>query len=426
MSRTLQVKGLGKSYKDWGSEWRRIMSWIMPALSPVEEKWVLKDVSFSVERGEAIGLIGQNGAGKSTLLKLITGITQASQGSIELNGSMAAILELGMGFSPDLTGRQNVFHAAGLMGYSVSAIEKAMPAIESFAEIGGYFDQPVRTYSSGMQVRVAFSVATAFRPDLLIIDEALSVGDSYFQHKSFDRIRRYRDDGVSVLLVSHSLEDVRTLCDRVILLGEGRVLKQGQPDEVIDYYNAYISEKENLKAAVEQCRTEDGRVLTRSGSGYACIDSVKLKDMNNGSELGMVQVGQEVELCIKVSVHAAVPRLVLGYLIRDRQGHLVWGSNTWHTRQVQNNLRSGEQLDFSLKFICSLGPGSYSVSVALHDSDTHLNNNYDWIDNFFVFDVVNTKKAEFIGVNWIDVCTSVFRGSSVDKKLVSESISGTV
>jgi lipopolysaccharide transport system ATP-binding protein len=235
MSGKLDVQNLGKSYRQWGSEWRRIASWFIPSLEPLEEHWVLKEINFIVNPGEAVAIIGQNGAGKSTLLKLITGTTCPTAGNVQLHGRVAAILELGMGFNPDMTGRQNACHSAGLMGYSQTEINSIMPEIEAFTEIGEYFDQPMRTYSTGMQARVAFSVATAFKPDLLIVDEVLSVGDSYFQHKSFDRIRKFRDEGVSILLVTHSMGDVRNLCDRIILLDKGRVLKDGQPDEVIDY-----------------------------------------------------------------------------------------------------------------------------------------------------------------------------------------------
>jgi lipopolysaccharide transport system ATP-binding protein len=402
MSGELHVRDLGKSYRQWGSEWRRVASWFMPFIAPREEHWVLKNVSFSIGSGEAVGIIGQNGAGKSTLLKLITGTTRPTQGTVQLSGRVAAILELGMGFNPDLTGRQNTYHSAGLMGHSQADIERAMPGIEAFAEIGEYFDQPMRTYSSGMQMRVAFSVATAFKPDLLILDEVLSVGDSYFQHKSFDRIRRFRDDGVSIMLVTHSLGDVRTLCDRVILLDKGRVLKDGLPDEVVDYYNALVAEKENAKLSVEQRREKNGWLLTRSGTGEARVKSLRLLDALSGEELAVAKVGQAVELRLEASIHADIPRLVLGYMIRDKQGHVVWGTNTWHTRQIQEDVKCGETVVFRLPFTCTLGPGSYSVSPALVSSETHLINNYEWIDNLLVFDVINMERDYFIGNNWLD------------------------
>jgi lipopolysaccharide transport system ATP-binding protein len=260
----------------------------------------------------------------------------------------------------------------------------------------------MRTYSSGMQVRVAFSVATAFRPDLLIVDEALSVGDSYFQHKSFDRIRQFRDEGVSIIFVSHSLSDVRTLCDRVILIDKGQVLKDGVPDEVVDYYNAMITEKENAKLTVEQRRARNGWLMTRSGSGEARVAGLRMVDAATEEELAVVNVGQRVELRLDVTVREDLPRLVLGYMIRDKQGHIIWGTNTWHTRQIVEAPRAGETIVFRLPFTCTLGPGSYSVSPALVSSDTHLSDNYEWVDNLLVFDVLNVDRDFFIGSSSLD------------------------
>lgn len=402
MSGQLHVENLGKSYRQWGSELRRVASWFLPFVKPHEEHWVLKDVSFSINPGQTVGIIGQNGAGKSTLLKLITGTTSPTQGSVQLHGRVAAILELGMGFNPDLTGRQNAMHSAGLMGYSQADIARVMPEIEAFAELGEYFDEPTRTYSSGMQMRVAFSVATAFKPDLLIVDEALSVGDSYFQHKSFDRIRQYRDEGVSILFVTHGMADIRTLCDRVILLDNGHVLKDGLADEVVDYYNAMIAAKENAKMTVEQRRDKEGWLVTKSGTGEAVVKSLVLVDAETQEELAVAKVGQAVELRLEATIHADIPRLVLGFMIRDKQGHVVWGTNTWHTRQIQEHVKSGDRLIFKLPFTCTLGPGSYSVTCALSSSDSHLTENYEWVDNLLVFDVINVDRDFFMGSHWLD------------------------
>ncbi|WP_368562544.1 ABC transporter ATP-binding protein [Pseudoxanthomonas sp. UTMC 1351] len=401
MSGELHVQGVGKVYRSWDSEWLRIASWIGLAVRPTEEHWVLRDVSFSIGPGEAVGVIGHNGAGKSTLLKIITGTAQPSEGRVIRTGRVAAILELGMGFNNDLTGRQNAFHSAGLMGYSQAEIEAAMPGIEDFAEIGEYFDQPVRTYSSGMQVRVAFAVATAFKPDLLIVDEALSVGDSYFQHKSFDRMRRFREEGTSIMLVSHALGDVKSLCDRVILLDHGRVLKEGAPDVVVDYYNALIAEKEGVSQTIEQKRAKHGWVMTRSGTLEVVVENIGFYEPDTGKSLGVLQVGSDVSLVLEADVKSDIERLVLGYIIRDKQGQVVWGTNTWHTGQILSDLRAGDRVRFVLNFKCTLGPGSYSVSPALVSSDTHLENNYEWTDNMLVFDVVNFEHPVFIGTNWL-------------------------
>jgi lipopolysaccharide transport system ATP-binding protein len=411
MSGELHVQNLGKSYRQWGSEWRRFASWFFPSLKPQQEHWVLQGINFRVGSGEVLGLLGQNGAGKSTLLKLITGTTQPTEGKMQVQGRVAAILELGMGFNPDMTGRQNAYHSAGLMGYAQADIAKMMPEIEAFAEIGEYFDQPVRTYSSGMQMRVAFSVATAFKPDLLIIDEALSVGDSYFQHKSFDRIRQFKEQGVSILFVTHSMSDIRTLCNRVILLDKGRILKDGPPDEVVDYYNALIAEKENAKMTIEQRRNKEGWLLTKSGTGEAQVKSIELFDAVSGESLAVAKVGQEIELRIEVIVQTNLDKLVIGCGIRDKQGNMLWATNTYYTDQVQTDLSQGEVVVFICRFLCNLGSGSYAVVTALCDSYTHLTNNYEWSENIFVFDVMNTDKCFFEGVNWIDAKFDVVRTS---------------
>lgn len=419
MSGEMRVEGVGKAYRVWGSEWLRAASWFGLPVRPREEHWVLRDVSFAIAPGEAVGVIGQNGAGKSTLLKLITGTAQPSEGRVTRTGRVAAILELGMGFNPDLSGRQNAFHSSGLMGYTQDQIEQAMPGIEAFAEIGDYFDEPVRTYSSGMQVRVAFAVATAFTPDLLIVDEALSVGDSYFQHKSFDRMRRFREEGTSIMLVSHSLADVKTLCDRAILLEKGRVIKDGNPDEVVDYYNALIARKENEKLSVEQRRNKSGWVVTRSGSGQAKIIELRLVDAETGTDVVMARVGQRLRLELEANANEDIPSLVLGFMIRDKQGHVIWGSNTWHTGQVQKDVKQGERVSFELEFACRLGPGSYSVSPALVSTETHLADNFEWVDNLIVFDVMNADEPVFIGSNWLDASFLVER-----RLVVSPGISG--
>jgi lipopolysaccharide transport system ATP-binding protein len=424
MSGQLQVSNLGKAYRHWGSEWKRAASWFGLGLKPAEEHWVLRDVTFSIGPGETVGIIGQNGAGKSTLLKLITGTAQPTTGSLARAGHVAAILELGMGFNMEMTGRQNAYHSAGLMGYGRAEIEQAMPAIEAFAEIGPYFDEPTRTYSSGMQMRVAFSVATAFKPDFLIVDEALSVGDSYFQHKSFDRIRQFRAEGVSIMLVTHSMGDVKALCDRVILLDKGQVLKDGLPDEVVDFYNAMIAEKENEALSIEQRRDRNGWLLTRSGTGEARVESLVLLDAETGERVSMARVGQKLLLRLHARIYADIPRLVLGYMLRDRQGHVVWGTNTWHTAQMQTALRVGEEVQFDLPFTCTLGPGSYSVSPALVSTDSHLVDNFEWIDNLLVFDVINASEPVFIGSNWLDGRFEISRSSAASTAIMMASSGG--
>lgn len=401
MEKILNIDGVGKAYRVYRSEISRFMGWFGFPQKVSSEFWAVKDISFSISRGEAVALIGENGAGKSTLLKLITGTVQATEGVIVTTGRISAILELGLGFNPEFTGRENIMHSGGLMGFTPKQVVELIPSIKEFAEIGDFFDQPMRTYSSGMYARLAFSLATAVQPDILIVDEVLSVGDSYFQHKSFAKIREFRSRGVSIIMVTHSLGSIREVCDRVILLNKGKILRDGLPDEVIDYYNAMIADRENSKLTIQQKREKNGWMVSRSGTFEAIVNSITLVDGETEEALQLVDVGQRVCLKIEAVVSEALPRLVLGILIRDKNGHAVWGTNTWHTGQIQENVKKGEVLIFKIAFSCNLGPGSYSVSPALVSSSTHLDDNYEWTDNMLVFDVQNFNKPFFIGTSYV-------------------------
>lgn len=394
----LIVENIGKAYVEYGSELRRFARWFGARVSPNAEHWVIRNVTFRVDPGESVGIIGANGAGKSTVLKMITGTTRPTEGRVAVNGRISALLELGLGFNTELTGRENVVHAAGLMGIPSSRLDELLPQIEAFAEIGEYFDQPMRTYSSGMHVRVAFSVATAIRPDILIVDEALSVGDAYFVHKCFQRIREYREAGTTLLIVSHDPSAVQALCDRAILLDGGRMVLDADPQQVFDYYNALVAEKENRSIRTEGAA--DGKVITESGTGEAMVTGIDLLDAE-GLPVEYVAVGQPVALRTRVKIVAPVDRLVYGYMLRDRLGQSVFGTNTHYTGQVCSNLRAGDELDFVARFPMSLGPGSYSVSIALASAETHLVKNYHWRDLALVFTVANVDKPQFVGTAWL-------------------------
>lgn len=397
MNDILEVKNIYKSYRTYNSEIWRILSWFGIKHKAIQENYTLKNISFSIKEGEAIGIIGQNGAGKSTLLKIITGTLQATKGEINTTGKISAILELGMGFHPDLTGRQNAYHSAGLMGYTSKQIDAVISDIEDFAEIGEYFDYPVRTYSSGMQMRVAFAVATAYRPNILIIDEALSVGDSYFQHKSFDKIKKFKEQGTSLLFVSHDKASILALCDRAILIDKGELLKEGNPEEITDYYNALIAQKEN--SSVKQQNTNSNKLQTISGTGEATIEKVALYNQE-GELIDVVGVGDLVDLKVDVKIHKDISSLVLGYAIKDRLGQTMYGTNTWHTKQIIDFPKENDKYQFTLTFPANLGVGTYSIVIALTNSDTHLNENYEWRDLALVFDVVNLNKTYFVGSTW--------------------------
>lgn len=405
----IRVSGLGKAYKQYPNRWSRLFEWLVP-FSPTRHQlhWVLQGVDFEIQPGEAVGIVGVNGAGKSTLLKMITGTTQPTCGDIHLQGRVAALLELGMGFHPDFTGRQNTFMAGQLLGMQVEEIEALMPEIESFAEIGEAIDHQVRTYSSGMQMRLAFSVATARRPDILIVDEALSVGDAYFQHKSFDRIRNFRKAGTTLLIVSHDRSAIQSICDTAILLENGRMAMRGKPEEVMDYYNAMLAQREGQ--TVRQEMLANGQVQTISGTGEAGILSVRLLDPK-GRSVEVAEVGQAMVLEVQVEVRQDIERLILGFMIKDRLGQPMYGINTHRVDKALTDLSAGERVTYRFAFDMRLGKGNYSVALSLSRLDSHLDRNFEWRDYGLVFHVINNRQEDFVGCSWLEAQTSVTRSS---------------
>jgi len=397
---SIVVQSLGKAYKQYPNRWSRLLEWLSPRKKIYHNlKWVMQDVSFIIRPGEAVGIIGINGAGKSTLLKMITGTTRPTTGSVSMSGRVAALLELGMGFHADFTGRQNVFMAGQLLGYSVEEITRLMPEIEAFAEIGDYIDQSVRVYSSGMQVRLAFSVATAIRPDILIVDEALSVGDAYFQHKSFDRIREFRKQGTTLLFVSHDKGAIQTLCDRAILLSAGHLAMEGKPEAVMDYYNAMLADRN--KHSIHAVSSKSGKVQIISGTGKATVTELTLLDLN-GCPVSLIEVGQDITLRVMVKTNELLKRLIFGYGIKDRYGQLIYGTNTDIKEVVFENIKKGAEIQFDFRFNMDLGQGSYSIQTALTDDGYNLSERYEWRELGLLFEVINTTKPIFAGMLWLN------------------------
>lgn len=397
----IRVSNLGKGFKQYKSSCSRLREWITPGNRQYHKlKWVLQDINFSVLPGEAVGIIGTNGAGKSTLLKLITGTSQPTLGSVYMTGRVAALLELGLGFHPDFTGRQNVYMAGQLLGMSNKEVSHMMPEIEEFSGVGEYIDMPVRVYSSGMQMRLAFSVATARRPDILIVDEALAVGDSYFQHKCFDRIRKFRQEGTTLLLVSHDKAAIQAFCDRAILLDRGRIAMEGLPETVMDHYNALILSSEPNQVVTHKIDHES-RLQTISGTREAMVANIALFD-GSGTHVDVLFVGQPVSLRVIVKVHNYLERLVFGFGIKDRLGQLIYGTNSDIQGRAITNIESGDGAQFVIRFNVLLGPGTYSIHTALTSSGTEFVDNFEWREHALFFSVVNSGVGAFSGSTWLD------------------------
>lgn len=399
------VSSIGKAYKQYGSKWSRFAEWVLPFFGERHQlKWVLKDISFSVEPGEALGIIGINGTGKSTLLKMITGTVSPTEGNSVVSGRVAALLELGMGFHPDFTGRQNIYMAGQLIGLNSEELLNLMPSIENFAEVGDYFDRPIRVYSSGMQVRLAFAIATAVRPDVLIVDEALSVGDAYFQHKCFNRIRKFREEGTTLLIVSHDPGMIKSFCDRAILLDSGGLIKSGRPEEVLDYYSALLAPSD--PGQIKQKNVGDTKVQTVSGSGEASITAISL--MSEDLKLiQVVEVCQKVILRVEVTAKANIERLTFGFGIKDKFGQVIFGTNT-HLKEIPLlHVKKGDVFLFDVSFSMNLNEGDYSIQTSLASTEDYLTNNYEWIDLALTFHVQRLNMPYFAGTTWIETDISI-------------------
>ena len=395
MSARITVSHLGKAYKQYPSKWARLAEWLLPFWGPRHHAhWVLHDLSFEVQPGEALGIVGVNGAGKSTLLKMLAGTSAPSAGEIQLSGRIASLLELGIGFHPDFTGRENVYLTGQLQQLSDAEITRLMPAIEEFAGIGHYLDEPLRIYSSGMQVRLAFSIATAIRPDVLIVDEALSVGDAEFQHRSYERISEFRKLGTSILFVSHDKGVIMSLCDRAILLEGGTIALEGLPEAVMDYYNAKLAPQ--VHQEITQIDDAFGGIQTQSGSGEVSLQSVQLVNTNHQA-IDVITVGEEVIIEVTTQCQVPIPSLVAGFMIKDRLGNVLFGTNTYHLQAQLHDLPQGAVQRFAFTIPMNIAPGHYSVSIALHADDTHLQTNYCWRDRAFFFTVAKGPEPIFVG-----------------------------
>ncbi len=376
----LTVSGLGKAFGLYRSEWHRLLSWCGVKMSPTAEHWVLRDVTFSVSPGEAVGIVGQNGAGKSTLLKLIAGTSRPTEGTVATAGRVAAILELGMGFNPELTGRQNAFHAGGLMGFERGALLEVMPSIQAFADIGEYFDQPLRTYSSGMQVRVAFAVATAFRPEILIIDEALAVGDAAFQRKCFRRIEDFCAAGTMLLFVSHDLETVRKICSRAAFLRQGRLARFGAAKLVCDEYEQCLFGVEPnrptptsaLQTAMFDQDLAGATCEVVYGNDMADIESCRIEN-TKGERINVVESGQPFVWRFRVAFKKPTREPIFAMMIKTREGVALYGVDSTRWDTTRRNYLPGEIADVRFELTNWLAPGVYYLNCGVKvNSGSHI------------------------------------------------------
>ncbi|MBD2150104.1 ABC transporter ATP-binding protein [Pseudanabaena sp. FACHB-1277] len=380
----ITLNNVSKCFKRYAKPADRLKEILLPNKDYSERFWALQDISLEIHKGQTIGIIGRNGSGKSTLLQIIAGTLTATTGNVNVNGRVSALLELGSGFNPDFTGRQNVFFNARLLGLSQQEIENKFDEIVGFADIGDFIDQPVKTYSSGMFVRLAFAVAVNVEPEILIIDEALAVGDIYFQQKCFDKLAYLREKQTTLLFVSHDMNAVHRLCDRAILLDSGRVSLWSEARQVIDLYEVnlikhitQLSKIESMEQsdnsnsgftsnAVSQDQDIDAEIVGSKSksfdSGKAKVVFAKLLNISD-QQVRVIISEQLIKLQIGILFLQSFDDPLIGFQMRDRTGLMIFQTNTFMMNKVIGSVSKNTLVEVIFEFKLPLFEGEYTITV---------------------------------------------------------------
>jgi len=355
----------------------------------------LRGISFEVKKGEVLGIIGPNGAGKSTLLKVLTGIILPDKGKVYRGGKITALLELGTGFNFELTGIENIYLNGILLGMKKDEIDNKLNEIINFSELGDFIYEPLKTYSSGMVMRLAFSIAINADPDCFIVDEALAVGDAHFQQKCIRKFKEFKENGGSIIFVSHDMNAVRILCDRVILLNRGNIIDEGEPEKVTNSYNLLLAKLNG---------ENEGIILKDKDKSYGTFD-VKIEEVYiNGSEsnTNIISSGEYCNLEIKIKAFKNIYDATVGFLIRDRFGQDIFGINT-SLLGKRLHFEEGKSYKLIFSFPLNLAPGKYTVTVAIHKGQVHSEGCYHWADNIVQFQVAGFKEKIFSGLVYLPI-----------------------
>ncbi len=350
----------------------------------------LNEISFALSAGETLGILGKNGAGKSTLLKILMGILIPDQGQVDIQGNITGLLELGTGFDQNLTGLQNIFSNGLLIGMSQNKIKAELENIIDFSELGDFIGEPLRTYSSGMTMRLAFSIAIHADPTCFLVDEALSVGDGHFQQKCMRRIKEFRKKGGAIIFVSHDLNAVKMICDRAIVLDKGRIACSGSPEEAVNDYNRIMAEMD---------AHEEVKAKTKTSQSYGDLraEIVSGKIRGSLSRSDIVSAGEKSQISLKIKCRETTKNISIGILIRDRFGQDIFGTNSFHLGQTLD-LVKGQAIRAIFSLPMDIAPGKYTITAALHREENHLDNCFHWCDNLIKFEVAGVIGHPFSGV----------------------------
>jgi len=419
---SIEFQGVSKSYPIYESPGDRLKELLtLNRRSWHRNFWALQDVTFEVRPGETFCVIGENGAGKSTVLQLVAGILSPSQGQVIVNGRVSALLELGSGFNPEFTGRDNVYLNAAILGFSKAEVDRRFAEIAEFAEIGEFIDQPVKTYSSGMAVRLAFSVAIHVDPEILLVDEALAVGDIYFRQRCMRKVHELRSRGITILFVSHAIPDVKAIGDRTLWLERGRVKELGQTDKVVTKYMAAMSDKDSAylnqrrspapERPAQAVRAPEivehiPNIDHRHGDGRAEVIGIAVLD-SQGRSLPLLEPLSTIVVRISVRAKEDIPSPIVGFMIRNHLGIDFSGTNNARLGQELPPMRPGDvyTLDFHVQ-LPELYPGTFSFSPAIADGTLSKYCMCDWIDNAIVLPMTQSRESVygFMHMNsWVEI-----------------------
>jgi lipopolysaccharide transport system ATP-binding protein len=426
MNTTICLQHVSKCYQIYDHPIDRLKQFICPQLNRIirrptkkyyREFWAVRDVSFEIKPGETIGIVGRNGGGKSTLLQMICGTLTPTHGKIQTRGRIAALLELGSGFNPEFTGRENIYMNASLLGLSNSEIDSRFDKITTFADIGNFIDQPVKLYSSGMYVRLAFAVMAHVDADILVVDEALAVGDAFFTQKCMRFLREFKKTG-TLLFVSHDTASIKSLCTKAIWLEKGQVLQEGTPKQVCESYLEAFYESQQGKVSEDKCADliisdkgkQDSRIVeidqwsTFFGTGGAKINNVSLID-DSGRSLSWVSGGEKVTLQIEAQAMQDIDYPLIGFYVKDRLGQSLFGDNTYlyyKGKRLYCQSNSILRADFTF-YMPILPAGYYSIAVAIANGTQESHTQLHWIHDSLIFRSEANAITGLVGIPMVDI-----------------------
>jgi lipopolysaccharide transport system ATP-binding protein len=388
----ISVQNVSKVYHLYQHPFQRVLGALTLSRRQKAEFWALRNINLRVEKGEVFALLGPNGSGKSTLLQIISGILQPTSGLVHCSGRIAALLELGAGFNPEFSGRENVYLNGEILGLSRRELDLAFPRIEAFAEIGQFIDRPVKEYSSGMYIRLAFSTAIHVDPEVLIVDEALAVGDAIFASRCVQKFEELRRKNVTVFLVSHDLGLIKRLADRAAFMLDGRIVVEGAPKDAVNQYVGFVLARERAgnersSGLLEESVAVSSKTSFRHGDGASRVTDVRILD-SAGENCRAFRPGESIILRIRALFQKPVANPVVGILIRNRIGMDIFGTNTRVERAELGDFEPGEEIEVEFELDCLLSRQEYTLTVAVQ----YWNGlSQDWLDDVLDFRVEDTK-----------------------------------